>query len=143
MKTRSYLKKTPFILAIALVFAGCSKSSHLDIVGEWKINADKSALEVAKDKKMDDKKMEQVKQTIKNHIERFIIVVGEKKLSVKGKQFPYVIVSKSPDEVIAELDAEGKKVTLTFATYDKESITIKSSATNDMDYYAWDKTLRK
>ncbi len=130
----------PFLIAVALAFTGCSKQSQLDIVGEWKINAGKSALEVIKAGKMDAGKMEQVKQSISQRIERFTITVDDKNLSVKGKKLPYHIVSESPTEVVTEAEAEGLKVILTFSAYDDESITIKSSATNDMDYYVWDKT---
>jgi hypothetical protein len=121
-------------------FFDSSKQSRLDIVGEWKISADKSALVVIKAEKMDAEKMDHVKESISKRIERFTIVVDDKKLRVKGKQFPYLTVSESPDEVIIEAVAEGQKITLTFATYDAESITIKSSDTKDMDYYVWDKT---
>ncbi|MFK5923207.1 MAG: hypothetical protein QM496_13595 [Verrucomicrobiota bacterium] len=131
----------PFLIAVTLAFTGCSKPSSLDIIGEWKINADKSAHEVIKAGKADAGKLEQVKQSIKQRIERFTIVVGEKSLSVKGKELPYHRVSESPGEVVTETEAEGKKVILTFSSFDEQSITIKSSATNDMDYYVWDKTL--
>ncbi|NOX98617.1 MAG: hypothetical protein GXP30_02630 [Verrucomicrobia bacterium] len=140
MKNTSYLKKLPFIIAMTLAFAGCSKQPRFDITGEWKINPDKSALEVIKAGKVAADKIDQIKQDISKRVERFTIVVDDQNLNVKGKPLPYVIVSESLDKVVAEADAGGQKVTLTFAIYDDESITIKSSATNDMDYYVWDKS---
>lgn len=57
---------------------------------------------------------------------------GERKTEV-----PYQVKSVEGNVLVAEMDAGGQKVTLTFTFQGDDRMMYKSSGTDDMDYYVW------
>ena len=125
---------------IAFIIVGCGSQESLDITGEWKINPEKSVVEMSKIKEMTADQMESQKTNLTNRIPRFTTVVTEEAISLSKMELPYTTLSSTPSEVVVEADANGKKITITFQTFDAESFKMLSSATNDMDHLIWNKT---
>lgn len=131
---------TFLITLIASTFLGCGSQQILDITGEWKINPEKSVIEMSKVKEMTPEQMESHKKNLTSRIPRFTTIVTEETISFSGMELTYTTLSSKPTEVVVEAEASGKVIQITFQKYNDENFKMLSSGTDDMDHLIWNRS---
>jgi|GEM_PF-1603060 len=115
--------------------------------GLWTIDVDKTMESVKSSPKYDASEDEEFKSTITSMMKRMkLSITTDKVIYHIGQKQEVIALGKkvtSPSSVIAEVDSNGKKVTLTFTAVGEKHLNLKSSASHDMDYIIWGKAAPK
>lgn len=125
---------------IASTFLGCGSQQIFDITGEWKINPEKSVIEMSKVNEMTPDQMKSRKKNLTSRIPRFTTIVTAETISFSGMEVAYTTLSSKPTEVVIEAEVSGNVIQITFQKYDDESFKMLSSGTDDMDYLIWNRS---
>ena len=138
----------PFLAAVLLcvlsvpAFAATPVPMPENLKGTWKLNATATEAAMRTSPKWDAdaekywprilKRMSQVRYILEDG--KIIAAMGEKK-----KEVPVTVKSQDGDVTVFDATAGDKPFTMT-ATLDKDgNLNLKSSATDDMDFYWWEK----
>ena len=108
--------------------------------GSWILNADATSLYIKTSPKW-DASGEKYLPTILKRMSQMAYVFNDKAIvvSMRGREqaLPVTLSSSEDKTYVFDGELRGKSVTMTVSFIDETTINIRSSATDDMDYYLW------
>jgi len=120
-----------------------SKVTAQTLVGKWVVDLPATKEEMKKSPKWQQASEEEkeLPKAVEEFIKQMKMVATAEALEFyrgeRKNEVPYQVKSVEGNVVVAEMDARGQKVTLTFTFQSDDRMMYKSSATDDMDYYVW------
>ena len=136
-----------FIILFIIIFVtilSCSKQSVEMLPGRWIVDYDRTMKAVMNDKiwkDMSDMERDYFPDILMDTIKGFVMRIDDKALtfSMRGNDlsYPYIIEKEEGNSLILISDTGDEEVRLIFRIIDRNHISFKSSATNDMDFYIW------
>ncbi len=113
-------------------------------LGEWSVNIERTLEEVKKSPKYNPEDAANMSEMLKKVISMMRIEVKDRELiSSRGNRrtvLPYTLKSSGDDTVTLSVLASGKEVEIKLSLIDGKYMNLKSSATDDMDYYIWERS---
>jgi len=130
------------VLLLACILSPAATANDASVfVGEWTINTAKT-LEAGKkspkynpdDQAIFEKVVNRMAKALKLKVtpQKMIYLQNGKEIKV-----PYTVTQSTKTKMVAQTSIQDKQVTITFTLIDGEWMNMKSSGTDDMDYYIW------
>ncbi|MBN1326891.1 MAG: hypothetical protein JW996_02965 [Candidatus Cloacimonetes bacterium] len=134
------------VIVFVLIFSGCSQKSSDQLVGSWVINNEKTVAEIAASDSWQNLSQEE-KDLLPEVISE---MAGDLKISFTQDELTtyigsktitvtYEVIDKSEKSRILQVKIDGQIVKLTITFLENGLMNFKSDATDDMDYYIWEK----
>jgi len=127
---------------------GCRKPSGgaaNPFVGKWVIHLERTMAESKKSPKYDEKDEAKMAGFFTSMMDSVgLEITGDKMIYARGDRKtaqPYKVKSRddSAGKMTATSEAGGQKVEIAFTLIDGKYMNFKSSGTDDMDYYVWER----
>ncbi len=138
-------------LLIALLFILLSTNvvfaNDIDnFVGKWSVHVEKTFREAKKHSpKFNPKTAEKDRKMLRQFAGAMQIELSKSSISYfRGKRstvFPYKIISSTPSSFSAEVVTKDNFFTLSFTLRNGVFLNMKSSGSDDMNYYIWQKSI--
>ena len=137
-----------FILVTLLaITSGCGGSvGELDIgslIGVWEVDFDRTMEEAKKSPKYDEAMAERMPKIVKRMMARMKIkLTGTELIYLRGEKeivLPYEVTSSNANSITVTVKSGTEEATVVFTLIDGAYMNLKSSASDDMDYYVWKK----
>ena len=139
------VKQILVIMSIILILlAGCSKSADELVIGSWVADYNRTMKSI-----MDSEIWAEMSETeqvlfpdiLEEMLQNVVIEIDKEKLRMIVRDiendYPCTITDVDKDNVTLQCESEGNVIELVVNIIDKNHMSFKSSATNDMDYYIW------
>lgn len=139
------MKNTLFVSIVLLLTCILSPAATADdtsvFVGEWTINTAKT-LEAGKKSPKYNPDDQAIVEKVVNRMAKVLklkVTPQEMIYLQKGKEikFPYTATQSTKTKMVAQASIQDKQVTITFTLIDGKWMNMKSTGTDDMDYYIW------
>ena len=133
-----------FLTALLSLMILAGHAAALDaskFVGLWEVDFDRTMEELKKSPKYKPEDIEKMPAMIKGMMARMKVKFSEKEFTfVQGGEemsLPYTVKSETGASSVLAVKPEGKDETLTVTLIDGKFLNVKSSDSNDLDYYIW------
>ena len=142
------MKKGILALMVGLLIAFSTNAAENGIkkfIGTWKVNCEKTLLEAKKSPKYKPEDEERMKKAIEKMLKSMTLVIKEKELIFdmgKRKQaLKSIKVENKNDTLIMffEVGKKKNKFQVTFSIVENRFLNFKSTASDDMNFYIWEK----
>jgi len=135
-----------FLLGLLIAFSSTAAENGIKkFMGMWKVNYEKTLLEVKKSPKYKAKDEARMKHAIKKMLKRMTLTIKENELIFdmgKRKQILKSIKREYRNNNLIMFFEMGKKkikFQVTFSLVEKKFLNFKSTASDDMNFYIWEK----
>lgn len=132
------------LLAVLSLVYLASHAAALDaskFAGLWEVDFDRTMEELKKSPKYKPEDIEKMPAMIKGMMARMKVKFSEKEFAFvqggKEMSLPYTVQSETANSTVLAVRADGKDQTLTVTLVDGKFLNVKSSGSNDLDYYIW------
>ncbi len=109
--------------------------------GLWEVDFDRTMEELKKSPKYKPEDIEKMPAMIKGMMARMKVKFSEKEFTFvqggKEMSLPYTVQGETGASAVLAVKAGGKDQTLTVTLVDGKFLNVKSSDSNDLDYYIW------
>ncbi len=140
------MRKVIIIAAILGMLSSASFGDNLDMskfVGLWKVNFERTMEEAKKSPKYREEDAERMPAMIKRMMAKMKIEISDKDMSyIRGANkmtLPYTFTSSDTKSATVNVKQGPKEASMVFYLIDGEFMNFKSSASDDMHFYIWEK----
>ena len=138
-----------FIILSVIAFLSVNTVFANDIdpfIGKWSVNVEKTFEEIQSSTKFNPENAETDKKILSSLAGLMRIELSNSSITyIRGKKsrvIPYKINSSTPSSFTAEVVINEKSFTLSFRLLDGEFLNMKSTGSDDMDFYIWQKFIK-
>lgn len=140
-------KEVFFSTIVFLLLAATSSFSYADgvqeLYGTWTVDYEQTLEKAKENPKYSADEMDEMPQIIKKMVETMKVRLTPSNMiffkNDKEKSYPFMLVAESKNTARIEYNTGEKQFFLDFTLIDKEHMSFKSSASDDMDSYVWKK----
>lgn len=139
------MKKIIVASLIFCLWAGPSSAADaVKFTGEWKIDLERTLEEAKKSPKFKPEQAESLNRSMARVAGELSLRITDKEVvlipGAKEVSFPYTVESGSDTSVVLAVNEKGNSVKLTLTLIEGKFLNMKSSGSDDMDFFVWKKS---
>ena len=130
------------VLAVFWVPGALSEGMDIgEFVGHWEVDFDRTMEEVKKSPEYNPEDAEKLPKIVKRMMQRMKIRIEPDNvvywMGKRQEAFPFTVTAASDTTVTANTEQHGKTATFVLTLVEGRYMNLKSSTSDDLDYYIW------
>ena len=139
------MKRILFLCLATLLSSNSAFAKEINqFIGKWSVNVDRTFEAAKTAQKFKPETEEENRRMLVHFAGTMQLELTESLISfIRGKskeEISYIVKSSAPSSFIAEATPGDRAITLSFYLQEGKYLNIKSSVSDDMDFFIWEKT---